>query len=172
LGAEVLGPGLPGVVDGMLRDGDSVETDAGSLVAVHTPGHTEDHLCFLWPERGALFAGDMFLGEGDTTWVAEYPGCVADYLDSLERLRRLGLRVIYPAHGPPLPDAEAALERFELHRRERVRQVEKALERMPGADADALVRFVYGEELPPGLAGAAAQSLSALVDYVKGVRRG
>lgn len=171
LGAEVLGPELPGVVDRVLRDGDAVETDSGVLVAVHTPGHTEDHLCFHWPEGQAFFAGDMLLGEGDTTWVAEYPGCVGDYFESLERLRTFQPRVIYPAHGPPLEDAVAAIDRFERHRRERVRQVEDALERMSGDDVDALLQLVYGDRLPSGLAGAAARSLAALVDYVKGVRR-
>jgi glyoxylase-like metal-dependent hydrolase (beta-lactamase superfamily II) len=170
LGSEVVGPDISNVVDRVLADGDVVETDAGSLVAVHTPGHTVDHLCFHWPEAGALFAGDMFLGEGDTTWVAEYPGCVADYFRSLERLRALPLDVIYPAHGAPLDDPADTLERFERHRRERVRQVEQALEALPDGNMESLLALVYGDRLPSGLAGAAARSVAALVDYVKGSR--
>jgi len=171
LGAEVLGPELEGVVDRVIRDGDSVGTDHGALVAVHTPGHTEDHLCFHLPSQGALFAGDLLLGTGDTTWVAEYPGCVADYFDSLARLRRLELRVIYPGHGPPLDDPAAAIDRFERHRRERVAQVEEALAALSSDDMDDLLDLVYGDSVPSGLHGAAIRSLGALVDYVKGVRR-
>ena len=170
LGAEVLGPRLP-EVDRVLDDGAAVETDQGSLVAVHTPGHALEHLCFHWPAARALFAGDLLLGQGDTTWVAEYPGCVADYFDSLERLRGLDLDVIYPTHGPPLEDAAAAIERFEAHRRERVRQVEAALPKLPRFDVDDLMTHVYGDTVPEGLHGAAARSLAALVDYVRGVRR-
>jgi len=163
----VWGPaGLDGV-DHSLADGDSVETDAGRLVAVHTPGHTEDHLCFHWPGRNALFAGDLLLGEGDTTWVAEYPGCVADYLDSLARLRKLELDVIYPAHGSPLEDPPAALDRFENHRRERIRQVEEALAHRPDADLDDLLDMVYGGRLPDRMGRAAKLSLGALLDYVR-----
>ena len=171
LGAEVFGPEMPGIVDRVLHDGDAVETDHGTLVAVHTPGHTEDHLCFHLSAEGALFAGDLILGQGDTTWVAEYPGCVADYFDSLARLRAMDLAVIYPGHGPPLDDPADAIDRFERHRRERVAQVEDALASMSGDDIKDLLDFVYGDTIPSGLEGAAARSLGALVDYVKGVRR-
>lgn len=167
LGAEVLGPPLDGVVDRVLDDGDRVETDAGSLVAVHTPGHTADHLSYHWPEGDGLFVGDLLLGQGDTTWVAEYPGCVADYFDSLARVRSLPVGVLYPSHGPPLNEPSEAIDRFERHRRDRVRQVEAALATLPSDDVDELLAFVYGDTIPPGLEGAAARSLGALVDYVK-----
>jgi len=168
VGCKVFGPELPGLVDTPLGDGDAVSTDDGELIAVHTPGHTEEHLSFHWPERRALFAGDLLLGEGDTTWVAEYPGCVADYLRSLERLRSLDLAVIYPAHGPPLEDPPAALDRFESHRRSRIEQVVEALADRPDATLDDLLLVVYGDLLPATMRGAAAKSLSALLDYVRG----
>jgi glyoxylase-like metal-dependent hydrolase (beta-lactamase superfamily II) len=171
LGAEIWGPrGVEGVTR-VLGDGDEVETDEGVLTAVHTPGHTLEHLAFHWPRRHALFAGDLLLGRGETTWVAEYPGCVADYLASLERLRGLDLEVIYPAHGPPLEDPLAAIGRFEGHRRERIRQVREAMAANPGAGAEELLDAVYGEAIPPGLEGPALRSLAALVEYVSGQAR-
>lgn len=166
LGTVVLGP-AEALPDEVVRDGSVLETDQGPLVAVHTPGHTPGHLCFHWPARRALFAGDHLLGEGDTTWVAEYPGCVADYLRSLERLRELELEVVYPAHGPPLDDPAAALDRFESHRRERIGQVRRALEADPGATDEELLLAVYGQELPSAVRGAALRSLAALVDHVR-----
>jgi glyoxylase-like metal-dependent hydrolase (beta-lactamase superfamily II) len=170
LGAPVFGPaGVPAVTE-VLVDGGRVWSDEGTLRALHTPGHTREHLCFVWEERRALFAGDLVLGEGETTWVAEYPGCVADYLDSLAKVRAFGPSVIYPAHGPALTDPGVALERFEAHRRGRIRQVEDALAAAPDADLDALLDLVYGNALPPGLRPAAAQSLAALVDFARGVR--
>lgn len=170
LDAPVHGPpGVPAVDHG-LRDGDEVGTDQGVLVAIHTPGHTADHLCFHWPARRAIFAGDLLLGEGDTTWVAEYPGCVADYLASLKRIRALAPEVIYPAHGPPIEDVPAALERYEAHRRQRIAQVERALEAAPDASTEDLLMSVYGRELPPRVVGAARASLEALVDFVRGAR--
>jgi len=168
-GASVWGPEGVDDVDHILHDGDALETDDGALVAVHTPGHTPEHLCFHWAARSALFAGDLVLGQGDTTWVAEYPGCVADYLASLERVRRLGLDVLYPAHGPPLLDVVEALDRYEGHRRRRIAQVSTAMTAHPGADSETLLDVVYGDTVPLEMRGAARRSLEALVDFVNGV---
>ena len=165
--ADVWGPEGVAHVDHHLRDGDVVETDDGELVAVHTPGHTADHLCFHWPKRQALFAGDMLLGRGDTTWVGEYPGCVTDYFDSIERLRELDLSVAYPAHGPPLEDVTKALDRFARHRRIRVRQVEHALIGHESATPEQLFEIVYGASAPPGMIEPARRSLAALMEYVR-----
>jgi glyoxylase-like metal-dependent hydrolase (beta-lactamase superfamily II) len=167
LGAEIWGPAAPGLVSRPLEDGESLITDAGDLVALRTPGHTRDHLCLHWPARRSLFAGDLLLGRGDTTWVGEYPGCVADYLDSLARIGTLDLDVIYPTHGPPLEAPTEALERFEAHRRERIAQVRRALEERPDAGPAELLVMVYGEALPRAMEGAAARSLGALLEYVR-----
>jgi len=166
IGARIHGPEGVGHVDQILRDGDTVTTDSGELVALHTPGHTPEHLSFAWSARRALFVGDLFLGEGDTTWVAEYPGCVADYLRSLGTVRNLDLAVMYPAHGPPLLDPAEAVDRFESHRRRRIQQARQAMSEHPDADIEGLLDAVYGLELPDALRGAARHSLSALVEYV------
>lgn len=166
LGAEVLGPTGVEQVGRVLDDGDAVETDEGALVAVHTPGHTREHLCFHWPRRSAVFVGDLLLGRGDTTWVAEYPGCVADYLESLERLRSLEPTVLYPAHGPPLTDPAEALDRFERHRTERIAQVREARRAHPEADADGLVDAVYGDAVPSSMRPAALRSLEAILHHL------
>jgi glyoxylase-like metal-dependent hydrolase (beta-lactamase superfamily II) len=168
IGAAVWGPEGVEHVGHLLVDGDAVETDEGQLVAVHTPGHTSNHLCFYWPERRALFAGDMLLGRGDTTWVAEYPGCVADYFESIERLRELDISVVYPAHGPPLENVAKVLDRFARHRRIRVRQVEHALIGHEDATPEQLFEIVYGGALPKGMEEPARLSLAALMEYVRG----
>jgi len=167
LGVPVFGPAGVRQVDVSLSDGDEVSIDLGGLVAVHMPGHSADHLSYHWPARRALFVGDLMLGRGDTTWVGEYPGCVADYLASLRRVRALEPAVLYPAHGPPIEDVPAALDRYERHRRERIRQVTAALADRPEATAEELVRVVYGIELPSAVRQAATLSLQALLDHVR-----
>ncbi len=47
-----------------LRDGQEVTAGALRLTAVHTPGHTSDHMAFHAPGHGALFTGDAVLGRG------------------------------------------------------------------------------------------------------------
>ena len=163
LGAPLLGPCRG--ADGPLADGDAVETDQGRLVAVDTPGHCAGHLSFHWPRARALFAGDLMLGEGSTTWVGEYRGCVRDYLASLERVEALGLSVIHPAHGPPLEEVPSALAAYREHRLARIEQAELARRNHPDATPAQLVTTIYGDELPPLLRDAAEASIAAMLDY-------
>ncbi len=174
LGAPVLGPasgaGDPDSVrepDSRLVDGARVPTDQGDLVAVETPGHTRDHMAFHWPRARALFAGDLVLGRGSTTWVGEYVDSVGDYLRSLRRVRALNLAVIYPTHGRPLRDPLEALKRFEAHRLERVAEVREALRGRPTARATELVEPIYGKGLSPAQAKAAASSIEAMLYYLQ-----
>jgi glyoxylase-like metal-dependent hydrolase (beta-lactamase superfamily II) len=170
LGVELYGPaGVDGVTH-PLADGDVVATDDGDLIVVDTPGHARHHICLHWPARRALFAADLLLGKGDTVWVGEYAGSVADYLASLERVGRLDLDVVYPAHGQPIDDPRAAMERFKAHRLERVRHVEKLLADRPGASAEELVTMIYGTTLPESARKAALRSTEALKAHVEGRR--
>jgi hydroxyacylglutathione hydrolase len=158
----------PDLVARWLRDGERV----GPVTAVATPGHVPEHLSFLWtgegaPRRGALFVGDLFMGEGDTTLVAPPEGRLSDYLASLERVAALDPAVLYPAHGPPLQDVPAAVERFRRHRRERIARVTAALERRPGATPEELLAPVYGADLDPTLRAAALGSLRAILEHVR-----
>ena len=150
-----------------LEDGLEFTTDRGPLVAVSTPGHSRRHFCFRLSEQGALFTGDVVLGEGDTTWVGEYPGAVAEYLASLDRLEALGARVLYPGHGDPLRDPAEAISRFRRHRLRRIGQVRRALAETGADDADTLTRHVYGA-LPPDLFAMAASGVEAILDYLSG----
>ncbi len=163
-GAPLRGAG-PGALP--LKNGEEVPTDAGAIRALITPGHTADHLCFYWPTGRALFVGDVLLGEGQTTWVAEYPGCVADYLNTLDVLDGLDLEVIYPAHGPRIQEPGRVIQGFRNHRLARIEQVAALLEEYPAADAHGLLASVYGDKLPTGLEGPATQSIDAILDYLK-----
>lgn len=163
LGAGVWGPGEARD----LEDGRTFATDAGDVVAVSTPGHARRHFCFHLPGRGALFTGDMILGEGDTTWVGEYPGGVAEYLASLDRLEALNAAVLYPGHGKPLRDPAAAIARFRRHRLKRIDQVRRAAAGAGASDIRTLTRHVYGE-LPPDTFEMAASGVAAILDYLSG----
>ena len=150
---------------------DAIETDVhstsdGELVAVSTPGHARRHFCFHLPRTGEAFAGDLILGEGDTTWVGEYPGAVAQYLASLDRLEALRPRVIHPAHGPDILDPAAAIERFRRHRLSRIEMVRSALE-AGHKDPAAITRAVYGA-LPREVRAMALASVEAILDYLSG----
>jgi len=160
-GGEVWGPG--GDRDPV--DGQVFATSVGGLVAVWTPGHARRHFCFHLPGEGAVFTGDLVLGEGDTTWVGEYPGGVRDYLDSLDRVEALGARVLLPGHGDPLPDPAEAIGRFRAHRMARIEDVRRAIAKTGTADARTVARGVYGA-LPPEIFDMAVSSVEAILDYL------
>lgn len=148
LGVPVLGfgPGPDFTPDRRLGDGDRFEHGELSLVAVHTPGHAADHLCYLVGDL--LFTGDHIMG-GSTVVIED----AAAYMDSLQRVADLRPRHLYPGHGPELPDAEAAVTNYIEHRKARERQIVDAV--AGGATSvDDLVAVVYGD-IDPGLHGAA-----------------
>ena len=160
----------PDVTFRCLADMESVATDCGELIALETPGHARKHVVFHWPMRNALFVGDLVLGAGNTTWVGGYPGCVADYLASLDRVAALRPAILLPAHGPMVLEPAVHLERYRAHRRRRIREVELALEYRPNADPEELLTTVYGESVSPALLPAARASLAALVHHVRNAR--
>jgi glyoxylase-like metal-dependent hydrolase (beta-lactamase superfamily II) len=156
-----------------LQTGTRVSTDSGTLEVVATPGHAREHLALLWrggsaPPGGAIFVGDLMMGSGDTALVAPPEGNLADYLDSLATVERLAPAVIYPAHGPPITDPPSAIRRYRIHRAERIEQVRAALADGPHLQPYDLVDRVYGADLDPSLRRAAAGSLEAIREYLRG----
>jgi glyoxylase-like metal-dependent hydrolase (beta-lactamase superfamily II)/8-oxo-dGTP pyrophosphatase MutT (NUDIX family) len=93
---------------------------------LHTPGHARGHLCLVDEASHAAVVGDMVAGVG-TILIDPPEGEMAEYLRQLRRLRDWPVRALYPAHGPPLPDGPAALERYLAHREAREARVKAAL---------------------------------------------
>ncbi len=150
-----------------LADGDVVTLDGLELQVVATPGHTGDSVCLLLSADGALLTGDTVLGRGWTV-VAHPDGRLADYLESLHRLRQLcrsAAPVLLPGHGPVRTDAVAVLDQYLAHRSERLAQVREAVE-AGAADAADVVRRVYAD-VDPTLWPAAEQSVRAALDYLR-----
>jgi glyoxylase-like metal-dependent hydrolase (beta-lactamase superfamily II) len=158
-GAAVFGhPQLPGV-GRALRDGAHVRLAASvELVALETPGHTDDSLCFWEARNRALFTGDLIAGAG-TVIVDDSPGGLSRYLASLEHLSRLGGCTIYPGHGPIVDDGQARIEDYLRHRAQRERQVLEVLALGPAA-VDRIVASVY-PDVPSGLVAMAARNVRA-----------
>lgn len=126
-----------------LGDGDIVNVGTLKLTALHTPGHSADHLCFFIPGDGALFTGDLVLGRGSS--MVTYPeGDVVAYLRSLDRLARLQPRILFPGHWDPVTDAMGKIAEYRQHRLEREAQILAEVKRGPGTAAE-LTQRVYGD---------------------------
>src|SRR5579864_5559789 len=62
-----------------MREGDAVQRPGWRLEAVHTPGHTSNHLCFALAEERALFSGDHVMG-WSTSVIAPPDGDMRAYM--------------------------------------------------------------------------------------------
>lgn len=170
--SHLTGVTVEAVAYGTLAGGDTVSVDGVDLDVIATPGHTEDSVCLHLRQDRALITGDTVLGRG-TTMVSHPDGSLADYLDSLARLRALAHSVdggltLYPAHAAPLPDADEILAYYERHRAERLDQVRSAVLSGLGFDADAVVAACYSD-VPAGVQRAARLSVQAQLEYLREV---
>ncbi len=89
------------VPDRELSDGDLADVPGWRLRAVHTPGHTPGHLCFVDEVSRRLFAGDHILPRitpNISLMWDEHKEPLADYLASLAKVRELDVDEIMPAH--------------------------------------------------------------------------
>jgi len=144
--------------DSALGDGDAVRGPDWTLRAVHTPGHTSNHLCFELPEERALFTGDHLMA-WSTSVVVPPDGDMGAYFASLERMRGGPWATFRPGHGPATSDTAVFVERYIEHRRGRERQILAALADGPARVPD-LVKRIY-VDVDEGLHPAAAQSMLA-----------
>lgn len=118
-------PELPGI-DRPLAHEEVVALADARLRALHTPGHTPDHVCYLLDEERALFAGDLVAGIG-TVVVGSGRGELAAYRRSLGLVAERAPARLYPGHGPVVEDPVAKVAEYLAHRAEREQQVIEAL---------------------------------------------
>jgi glyoxylase-like metal-dependent hydrolase (beta-lactamase superfamily II) len=151
-----------------LAAGDVVTDGGCELRVIATPGHTSDSVCLQLPADGAVLTGDTVLGRGTT--VIGTDGDLADYLDSVGRLRALAeetnLRALLPGHGPLLPDVVGTLDYYLAHRAERLAEVQAALAAGYRTVAE-IVATVY-TDVDPALWPFAEWSVRAQLEYLRG----
>lgn len=89
--------------------GSLIETKDCTLQVIHTPGHTDDHVCLYDPERSLLFTGDLYCGE--RVRVLRKDENFHQMLASLEKLADLKADRIFCSVSGVFQDGQAALER-------------------------------------------------------------
>ncbi|MGQ3413280.1 MBL fold metallo-hydrolase [Natrinema sp. LN54] len=90
-------------VDHAIADEETVRLGDHEYVALHTPGHKDDHLCFHSEAAGVLFAGDLIFQNGSFGRTDLEEGDRATLIESIDRvLERIDpeLAEMHTGHGP------------------------------------------------------------------------
>jgi hydrolase len=156
----------PATGQGPIVDGQVFTVPGATVRAIHTSGHTSDHMCFLLEEENAIFTGDTLLGHG-TTAIED----MTDYMTSLRKLQESRCQTAYPGHGAVVSLLSLRLEQEIARTLYRERQMLMALKSIhrskvaagvPGkgsATLDELVHEVFGK-LPPYIVETVFQPLA------------
>ncbi|MCJ7725885.1 MAG: MBL fold metallo-hydrolase [Acidimicrobiia bacterium] len=113
-------PGPAFKPDRVLVDNDVIKVGEVSMLVIDTPGHSAHHLCYRAGD--ALFTGDHVMGGSSV--IVEY---MAEYIESLEKVRGIGVSMLYPGHGEVMEDPDEVIDWYLEHRREREEQIVAAL---------------------------------------------
>ena len=128
-----------------VKHGAPIQLAGRTWLAIHTPGHTLDHLCLYDPENGILLSGDHVLpsitphiagsGQGDA---------LHSYLATLDLVASLdGVKLGLPAHGHPFDDVPGRVDAIKEHHYERMEKLRAAsLAIGPASVVDAEPRAV------------------------------
>jgi glyoxylase-like metal-dependent hydrolase (beta-lactamase superfamily II) len=154
---------LPGVV---------VETDAGDWHVHETPGHAPSHVVLHQPERRLLISGDHVLGRialyFDHGWT---PDPVQEFLDSLDAVDRLDVRLTLAGHGRPFTDLGGHVAGSRALVRERLDAVLAALRERGEAAAFDLVPAVYGDKVVPETAAWLLTKMLCYLEHLEATGR-
>jgi glyoxylase-like metal-dependent hydrolase (beta-lactamase superfamily II) len=150
-----------------LKDGDTVEGPGWHFTAIHTPGHTSDHLAFALEEENILFSGDHVMG-WSTSVILGGEGSLGDYMHSLDKVlarAEAGSDKLYlPTHGAAVTDPRTHVRSFIEHRNERTAAIIARL-RQGDASTSQIVSAVY-VELAPSLQWAAGATVEAHLQHL------
>jgi len=142
-----------------------LQHDEFTILAIHTPGHASNHLCFLLEEEQMIFTGDHIMG-GSTVVIPHPDGNMAHYLTSLEKIKTYNAHCLAPGHGDLIHNPNPVIEGTIQHRLMREQKTLNALGLIGPCDLNTLVSSVY-DEVPSTLHPVAKQSLRAHLEKLQ-----
>jgi glyoxylase-like metal-dependent hydrolase (beta-lactamase superfamily II) len=115
-------------------------------VSLHTPGHTNDHLCLFDPAGGIMLSGDHVL----PTNTPHISGLVAGahphtaFFESHDKVAALeGVTLTLPAHGHPFPDLAGRAHAIRDHHEERLDTLRAAARELGDASVEAYSQKLF-----------------------------
>ncbi len=130
--------------------GNPIELGGREWIALHTPGHTLDHLCLYDADGGVLLSGDHVLPTITPHIAGSAQGdALSSYLATLDLVAGLGdVRLGLPAHGHPFDDVPGRVDAIKEHHAERMEKLRVGVPRARTGERRGVVpRTVSGEAL-------------------------
>ena len=139
-------------------DGEVIELDVGNVRAIHTPGHVDNHVCYLIEEYALLTTGDHLMN-GSTVVIVPPKGSMKGYIESLRKIQNYQIDVMAPGHGALIKNPKEVVEWTIQHRLQREAKVLEHL----SDELQALNEMVTGvyDDVDVSLHGIAEFSLHA-----------
>ena len=103
-----------------------MESNRYSLVPVHTPGHSKDHMVFFEEANGWLFSGDLYLGQRIRYFRTDEK--IFDQIESLKNILKLDFDALFCAHNPCPQNGKSKLKQKLQYLEDIVGQVQKLKE--------------------------------------------
>jgi glyoxylase-like metal-dependent hydrolase (beta-lactamase superfamily II) len=131
-----------------LVDGQTIKLARREWVAMHTPGHTYDHLCLYDPEFGVVLTGDHVLPSITPHISGMTPNRdpLALFFESLRRMADIAdVSVALPAHGHPFTDLGGRAEHIIQHHEERLDIIRTASHDLADGTVEDFMRVLFRE---------------------------
>ena len=120
-----------------IDDGDMLSYGEHTLQCILTPGHTPGHLCLYDKDKQWLFSGDHILFHitpNICRWET-MPDALGSYLESLNRVRNLPVKLLLPAHRSVSDTLANRVDSLAAHHRQRIEAVRNIVQNAPGLTA-------------------------------------
>jgi glyoxylase-like metal-dependent hydrolase (beta-lactamase superfamily II) len=142
-----------------LAEGEYISLARRKWTAIHTPGHTEDHLCLFDADTGVMLCGDHVLPTitPHISGMSKYPDPLAGFFNSLDKVGAFGSQVgiCLPAHGKPFADIATRCEQIKEHHQGRLEKLRTSAAEL---DRPATVTEFSGHLFSPRAQGTMADS--------------
>lgn len=86
-----------------------IQTGEYEFYPIETPGHTDDHISLLEPNKGWLFTGDLYITPYPKVFLKEES--ITSYIESLEMLKQFDYDTIFCAHEGVIANGKQMMNR-------------------------------------------------------------
>ncbi|MFZ5563070.1 MAG: MBL fold metallo-hydrolase [Thermodesulfobacteriota bacterium] len=128
----------------ILADGHQMTVGRYRFTCVHTPGHTQGHMCLYEPEHKVLIAGDHLLIDitpNIQCW-SENDDPLNSYMASLDKVRAMDVTHVLPGHRRLFVDCNRRVDELKTHHEHRLEEVMEILAARPGRTAFETASFM------------------------------